>query len=200
MGAQETWLLVTVTTAGASSTLRVHAWRKLRSLGAVYLHKSVAVLPRRTATSKAVNRLADRVRQEGGQATVWAINFADPAQEGELVATFQAERSDEYGEVCSRVPAFLTEIDQERARGRTTYAEVEESEADLDRLRTWLGRVQARDYFEAPGSTEAVAAVERCAEALAAFEADALRAEAPDVDAAPAGAGRRLRSMPGGSG
>lgn len=190
--------MVAVSTGGASSTLRVHAWRKLRSLGALYLHKSVAVLPDRPETTRAVNRLVDRVRREGGQASTWAIELTDPAQERELIARFQAERSDEYNEVCSRVPAFLAEIDQERARGRTTYAEVEESEADLDRLRTWLARVQARDYFAAPGATEAVAAVERCGEALAAFEADALRAEVPEAGADEDTVARpRLRSVRG---
>jgi len=172
--------MVTVSTGSASSTLRVHAWRKLRSLGARYLHNSVAVLPERPETVRAVNRLVDRVRREGGQASTWTIELTDPAQQRELIDGFQAERSDEYHEVCDRVPAFLAEIEQERALGRTTYAEVEESEADLDRLRTWLARVQARDYFSAPGAVEAAAAVERCTEALAAFEADALQAEAPE--------------------
>lgn len=193
------WLLVTVTTAGASSTLRVHAWRKLRSLGAIYLHKSVAVLPKNPETSRAVNRLADRIRREGGQASAWAIELSDPGQEQELISLFQAERTDEFNEVCSRVPAFLDEIDHERSLGRATYAEVEESEADLDRLRTWLSRVQSRDYFNAPGGAEAVAAVERCAETLAAFEADALQAEAPETDAVQPITARRLRSLPGGS-
>ncbi len=193
------WLLVTVSTAGASSTLRVHAWRKLRSLGAVYIHKSVAVLPKRTETSRAVNRLVDRVRHDGGQASAWAIELSDAGQEHELIALFQAERADEFHEVCSRVPAFLEEIDHERSLGRTTYAEVEESEADLDRLRTWLVRVQTRDYFGATGGAEAAAAVERCAEALAAFESDALLAEAPEPDAAQPVTARHLRSLPGGS-
>lgn len=178
---RKSWLMVTVSTGSASSTLRVHSWRKLRSLGALYLHKSVAVLPARPETTRAVNRLIDRVRREGGQASTWTIELTDPVQERELIEGFQAERSDEYHEVCSRVPAFLAEIDQERARGRTTYAEVEESEADLDRLRTWLARVQARDYFAAPGAAGAAAAVEQCATALAAFEADALRAEIPEA-------------------
>lgn len=80
---------------------------------------------------------------------MWAIVISDPVQQADLVASFQAERSGEYAEICSRVPAFLGEIEYERKRGRTTYAEVEESEADLDRLRTWLARVQARDHFEA---------------------------------------------------
>ena len=36
----------------------------------------------------------------------------------------------------------------------------------------WLGRVQARDYFEAQGRNEAELAVGACAQALAEFEAD----------------------------
>ena len=191
--------MVTVSTGSSSSTLRVHSWRKLRSLGARYLHKSVAILPHRPETERAVNRLVDRVRREGGQASTWTIELTDPVQQLELIDGFQAERSDEYHEVCSRVPAFLAEIDQERARGRTTYAEVEESEADLDRLRTWLSRIQARDYFCAPGADEAAAAVEHCGHSLAAFEADALRAEVPDagVDARTEDT-PKLRSIRGG--
>ena len=171
--------MVTVSTAAASSTLRVYAWRKLRSLGAVYLQPSVALLPERPTTVKAMRRLVDRVQREGGQARSLTIIVADPAQERELVELFQAERADEYAEVVSRTPAFLQELEHERARGRASYHEVEESEADLDRLQTWLRRVEARDYFGAPGGEDARAAVEACADALAAFEAEALAAEAP---------------------
>jgi ChrB-like protein len=174
----ERWLLITVST-GDSSTLRVHAWRKLRSLGAVYLQQSVAILPERPATLRAARRLVDRIVHEGGQARSLGVAVLDSAQEGALIELFQTERADEFQEVCSRTPAFLEEIEAERRRGRTTYAEVEESEADLERMRTWLGRVRARDYFDAPGGPEAIAAVEECAEALAAFEAEALAAEVP---------------------
>ena len=172
------WLLVTLTT-GSSSTLRVHAWRRLRSLGALYLQNSVSLLPVRPETSKAVAHLVDRVRRGGGEARVLRITLADAGEEAAVVAEFSAERRDEYNEVCSRVPAFLEEITMERGRGRATYTEVEESEADLDRLRKWLGRVQARDYFGAPGRAEAEAAFERCAVELAEFEAEALAAELP---------------------
>jgi hypothetical protein len=69
------------------------------------------------------------------------------------------------------------EIAYERKRQRATYAEVEESEADLERLHKWFARVRARDYFDAPGRAEAEQAIERCAAELAAFEAEALAAE-----------------------
>ena len=188
----ERWLLVTVSTAG-SSTLRVHAWRKLRSLGALYLQNSVALVPARPATVRALAKLLDRLRRSGGEGRVLPIAITDPREEQRLVEQLSAERSDEYGEIVSRVPAFLEEIAYERRRGRASYAEVEESEADLERLRKWLDRVRARDYFDAPGRREAEAAVERCTDELAAFEAEALAAELPgETPSAPA---RRLRAV-----
>lgn len=193
---REQWLLVTLTT-GSSSTLRVHAWRRLRSLGALYLQNSVCLLPARPETRKAVGRLTDRVRREGGEARLLTITLADTAEERSIVEAFSRERSDEYNEVCSRVPAFLEEIAMERGRGRATYAEVEESEADLERLRKWLGRIEARDYFDAEGRAAAEQAIKRCIAALAEFEAEALAAELPaeQVPVASESRPKRLRAV-----
>jgi hypothetical protein len=188
------WLLVTIST-GSSSTLRVHVWRKLRSLGALYLQNSVALLPERPETTRAVTKLSHRVRRSGGVGRVLPIAITDADEEAAVMERFCTERSDEYQEIVSRVPAFLEEIAYERRRGRATYAEVEESEADLERLQKWLGRVRARDYFDSPGRSEAEQAVERCAAELAAFEAEALAAELPgEADAGPT---RRLRAIEG---
>lgn len=185
-------MLVTVSTAG-SSTLRVHAWRKLRSLGALYLQNSVVLLPERPESERMVARLLGRLHRSGGEGRVLPIAITDPDEERAVISQFCAERSDEYNEIVSRVPAFLEEIAMERARGRATYAEVEESEADLERLQKWLARVRARDYFDAPGRAEAEQAVERCAAELASFEAEALAAEIP-AEVTPA-APRRLRAV-----
>jgi len=186
------WLLVTVSAAG-SSTLRVHAWRKLRSMGALYLQNSVALVPARPETARALAKLLDRLRRSGGEGRALSIAITDAEEERRLIDQFSAERSDEYGEIVTRVPAFLEEIASERRRDRASYGEVEESEADLERLRKWLDRVRARDYFDAPGRSEAEAAVERCARELAVFEAEAFAAELPG-EATPAST-RRLRAV-----
>jgi Protein ChrB, N-terminal len=94
-----------------------------------------------------------------------------------LVAEQRTERDEDYREVVERVPAFLAEITMETARGRTTYAEVEESEADLERFEKWLAAITARDYFHAPAGVAARIAVQQCRDALAGFEAAALAAE-----------------------
>ena len=174
----EPWLLVTASSAGASDSLRVAIWRKLRSLGALYLQQSVCVLPARADVEREIRRLVDRVRAQGGEARVLRITFADGNEESQVVSELQAARDDEYGEVLDRVPGFLSELRSERARNRATYEEVEESEADLERFRAWLAKIDRRDYFEAPRRAEAHAAVERCARALEAFESEAFARDA----------------------
>jgi hypothetical protein len=174
------WLVVSVTTAGAAGSLRVQVWRKLRSLGALYLQQSVCLLPARADVVREVRRLVDRIQRQGGQARVLRMAFTDPAEEQAVIAELNAARDGEYTEVLGRLPELRRELADERARGNATYAEVEESEADLERFRTWLAKIAARDYFAAPEGQVARDAVEQAAGELAAFEAVALSAEAPD--------------------
>jgi hypothetical protein len=171
--------LVAVSSSGAADSLRVAIWRKLRSLGALYVQQSVCLLPARPEVRREIRRLVDRVRSQGGSARVLSISFDDPDEEAQVIEELRAARDDEYGEVLDRVPAFLDELRSERARGRASYEEVEESEADLERFRSWFSKIDGRDYFGAPRRAEAHAAVERCAQALEAFEAEAFASDAP---------------------
>jgi hypothetical protein len=182
----ERWLLVTLSTGGPSSTLRVHAWRKLRSLGALALAQSAYLVPERPATTRAVNRLLARFRQEGARGRLLHLAL-DPADEHEMIAAFCAERADEYGEIAERTRDFLAEIDMERGRGRATYTEFAESDADLARFQKWLAAVRKRDYFDADGREQAEAAVDACERALSEFEAEAFAAELASSEAATPG-------------
>jgi hypothetical protein len=171
--------VVSVSTAGAAGALRVQVWRKLRSLGALYLQQSVCLLPDRMEVVREVRRLVDRIRHQGGTARILPMAFTDPAEEQAVIAEFDAARNAEYAEVLQRLPELRRELADEHARGNATYAEVEESEADLERFRAWLAKIAARDYFAAPGGPAARDAVEQAAAELAAFEEAALHAEAP---------------------
>ena len=183
--------MISVSTAGAPDSLRVQVWRKLRSLGALYLQQSVCLLPAREQVVREVRRLAGRVRDQGGAARVLAMTFTDPTEEQAVIAELSAARDAEYAEVLDRLPELRRELADEHARGNATYAEVEESEADLERFRTWLAKIAARDYFAAPEGERARVAVEKAASELAAFEEAALKAEAPES----AGRARRPRAV-----
>jgi hypothetical protein len=121
------------------------------------------------------------------------MQFADPVQEQSVVEEFNAARDDEYAEVLERIPALREELAEERARGRATYAEVEESEADLERFRSWLAKIAARDYFAAPGGEATRRAVEEAAADMEDFEREALQAEAEED--MPASTSPRLRKV-----
>jgi hypothetical protein len=185
------WRLVSITT-GKEATLRVYVWRQLRRLGAVYLHKSVCLLPDRPDVRTALRPILARVQAQGGTVRNLLIWVGGPDHDA-LVAEQRNARDEEYREVIERVPSFLAEITMETARGRASYAEVEESEADLERFEKWLTAISARDYFDAATGVEARAAVQRCRDALAGFEAAALAVEFDDTDTdSPAVTGARL--------
>ncbi len=192
----ECWLVVSVTTAGAAAALRVHVWRKLKSLGALYVQQSVCLLPARPGVVQQVNRLRDRVQHQGGSVRVLRMQFTDPDEEASVIGEFNAARDEEYGEVLERIPALRQELAAERGRGRATYAEVEESEAGLDRFRAWLAKITARDYFAAATGSAAQAAVAEAAADLAAFEQTALAADSSVAVAVAVARGRRLRAVP----
>jgi hypothetical protein len=171
-----TWLLVAIVT-GADAALRVRVWRELRKLGAVYLHSSVCLLPDQADVADTVEALSRRVRDSGGRAQVLRTVLVDDAEEARIIAEQTADRDTEYGEVVVRTGEFLAEIDREIQRNRATYTEVEESEADLERFDRWLSSIVARDYFGASRRHDAEAAIQRCREALAAFEVAAVAAD-----------------------
>ena len=172
------WLLISVATpGGGSSTLRVYAWRNLRRLGAHYLQQSVCVLPATPKTTRAVTRLVTRLRAEGGQGQMLRITLTDDREETAIINAIQSEREDEYRELVESTQNFHEELQLERRRGRTTYTELEESDADLARHQKWLAAIRARDYFDAPGAEKAAAAVASCEEELARFESEAVSAE-----------------------
>lgn len=199
----DAFLLISISTAGAAGSLRVAVWRKLRALGAVYLQQSVCLLPDREQVARQVRRLLARVDAEGGAGHLLTVTIPDPTEHAGLIAQFNTARDAEYAEVCERTPAMLAEIATETARGRAGYAEVEESEADLHRFRSWLTKIAARDYFDAPGRAAAEHAVHQCAQALADFETAALAAETSDVDPAVLGppvTGHQVTAAPSGKG
>jgi len=140
------------------------------------LQQSVCLLPATPKTTRAVNRVLARLGEEGGHGQALSISI-DAVQEGKVIEAFQVERTDEYGEVVERTKEFHAELAMERGRGRATYTELEESEVDLSRHKRWLASIEARDYFDAPGHEEAVAAVAACEQALADFEAEAIKSE-----------------------
>lgn len=169
---RERFLLITFSTGMGTASLRVQVWRKLTSLGALYVHDAVCLLPAREPLVREVDRLLARVRAGRGNGGVFTIDVPDPAEYKTLVGRFNNSRNTEYAEVRERVADVMDEITAATRRGRQpSYAQVDEFTADLQRVRTLLDKITARDYFGAREHATAQTDLDQCAQAIADLEA-----------------------------
>jgi hypothetical protein len=145
----EGWLVLIYRVPSEPSRLRSAVWRRLKSLGAIYLQNSAAALPASVGNERALRKLRSQILDMEGTAALLACRVL--AGEQEVRATFQAARNDEYEEIVDKCEDFLGQVKKEYVANHFTYAELEENEVDLVKLRTWFARVRARDAFGAAG-------------------------------------------------
>ncbi|GAB3279290.1 hypothetical protein GCM10027563_07640 [Parasphingorhabdus pacifica] len=173
----------------------MHVWRRLKELGALPVHQGVSMLPATSQTRKSIARLLERVARDGGEGRCMRIQLVDESEHETAVERSRAARDEEYAEVLERLPELFAELEAETARGRMTFAELEESEADMERFRRWVTRIETRDYFDGHQRAAVAAEMERAARALAEFEAAALDADTAAGEPGPADSPARLREV-----
>jgi hypothetical protein len=162
-------LLLIYRVSAEHKSARTTIWREARRLGALSLQHAVFLLPLTDQNRVAYGRLCARIEEYGGESTLFATSSPSDAWHERTVDRFNAARDEEYEEVVDETERFREEIERERRKGKFTFAELEDEESGLERLRKYLGQVEARDSFGAPARARAVAEVNRCAEALEAF-------------------------------
>ncbi len=171
------WMVLVYRIKSESSGRRTYVWRQLRQLGAVYLQQAVAVLPDRPDLRAGLDQIGTRIRAGGGEASLLETFSPSPAWEAELVARFNAARDAEYDEVVESVERFEDEIRRETRKRRFRFAELEESEADWEKLRRWFARLIERDFFDATGRAAAEEALARGRALLDGFTQEVYRHE-----------------------
>jgi hypothetical protein len=172
------WLLLVYRVPSEPTRLRAAVWRRIKSLGAIYLQNSVAALPESPAAERSLRLLRNEILEMSG--TAMLLSCAVLAGESEIRAAFMAARDDEYEEIVDKCRDFLAEVEKEYADNHFSYAELEENEVDLIKLRTWLQRVRERDTFGAGGLQTAVSALAECEEKLEAYATRVYAEEAED--------------------
>ncbi len=177
--APEEWLLLVYRVPSEPTRLRAAVWRRLKSLGAVYLQNSAAVLPAGRGAERALRRLRREILDMEGTAVLLSCTALVGGQD--VKALFQAARDSEYEEILDKCQDFHAGLDKEYRAEHFTYGELEENEVELVKLRNWLAKVQARDNFGAPARTRANQALGACEQAL---EAYAARVYVEEVDGA----------------
>ena len=163
---KQEWLLLVHQLPPKPTSLRVRIWRKLQKLGAVSLKNSVYVLPFGDKTSEDFQWIKQEVESAGGEATVLRAGSVEGATDDELVALFRAQRAEEYARVTAELDGLAGAIRGQRKGGHLSPGRLNSHEAELSRLHQELERVIAVDFFLADGRAAALAALERCREAL----------------------------------
>jgi hypothetical protein len=156
------WLLFLAQLPANPSSLRVNVWRRLREAGSTSLQNGVWILPRSPENTVFMERLLAYVRQNGAGGQIFLVHGLDQAVDEDILGRFKADRSQEYAEFLEQCETFINEIKKETAHQKFTFAELEENEQNLKRLRNWLVKIQKRDFFAAQVSQQAAAAFQDC--------------------------------------
>ena len=150
------WVLLVYRIPREPSRHRVAAWRKLRDLGALYLQDGVAALPEDAVTREQLEWLQLRVREAGGEATLWEARPGTMAEEAELVEAFRSSREEAYKAIIARA---------QRLRRKAQMGGGALSER-LGKLEREFRAERRRDYFRSPLRLEAAGALKAAREAV----------------------------------
>jgi DNA-binding transcriptional regulator PaaX len=178
------WTLVIYHAPSQPSSARVAAWRQFNRLGALYLGPTTCLIPDRLDPDRTLTSIAERLVSAGGSFEAHVIDAFSAETRAAVEQRYNAARDAEYNEVVERAQGLVDELEAEGAKGKFTYAEVEENEVDLIKLRRWLRRIIWRDLYGAARRGEAQAAVERAASRLDDFTERSLPVQADENDIA----------------
>jgi hypothetical protein len=157
------WVLLVYRVPREPSRHRVAVWRKLRDLGALYLRDGVAALPEDAVTREQLEWLQLRVKEAGGEATLWEGRPGTVAEEAELVEAFRSSREEAYRTI-------IAEADHMRRKAQIGGSGVLEQ---LGKLEREFRAERRRDYFRSPLRVEASQALKAARKAVRASEGSA---------------------------
>ena len=159
---QPRWLVLLVRVAAEPTRDRVAVWRELRRVGALLVSQATWVMPDVPVMVDGVERARDLAVRGGGEIVVLAAAGRDDSDAARLRELFTAARQEEWIEFISDCGKFGAEIDKEIRIQKLTFAELEEEEQSLDRLRRWHKAIRTRDVFGAPAAGEADEQLRHC--------------------------------------
>jgi vacuolar-type H+-ATPase subunit I/STV1 len=150
---------------------RVGIWRSIKSLGAVYLQSSVCVLPKSAQHERQLKLLQNKIVEAGGIADVLETAAMDRQQESAIIRRFRQDREAEYQEFLGKCDDYLGELRHETRTRHFTFAELQENDEDLEKLKGWLEKIKALDFYGTPAAVTAERRLDDCTVALDAFAA-----------------------------
>jgi ChrB-like protein len=176
------WLLLIYRVPQDPASRRTYVWRQLRQLGAIYLQQAAAILPQRPAQRAALEALAQRIDEFGGEVSLLTTVSPSAAWEQRTIERFDQARAAEYAELEENVERFQDEIRRETRKERFTFAELEDLEADWEKLQRWHGRIKGRDFFATAASANVEQLLDEARHELQTFTDRVYAAQADEME------------------
>ncbi len=145
------WLILIYHLPREPSRHRVAVWRKLKTLGALYLQDGAAVLPEDAVTREHLEWLHLRVREAGGEATLWEALPNTTPEDRALVEAFRASREAAYKGLIEAADRLRRKV----ALGSNKALLLEEQ----GKMEREFRAERRRDYFRSPSRNGAAAAL-----------------------------------------
>jgi len=149
------WLMLTYRVPSEPTRFRTYIWRQVKALGCLHLQQAVWLLPETPDLDSEFRKLVSKIEEFGGEASLLTTVSPDPEWETRVIAGFNAIRDEEYAEIVENEERFEDEVRRETRKEKFSFAEMEDLEADLEKLKQWRAKVRKRDFFRAPGGKEA---------------------------------------------
>jgi len=147
---------------------RVQVWRQLKKIGAIS-YRALWVIPYAKERISHLEALGDLVQSLQGESLVFEGKLLKDEDEKRVVEDLSASSRQEYGELFDKCAAYLKEIEQETAAENFIFAEVEENEEELEKLKSWFKKILKRQIVDLPEREQVVAAIGKCEEAFENF-------------------------------
>jgi hypothetical protein len=165
------WIVLIYRLPSHDSRARVAVWRELRRSGALHVQQSVVAVPEGDAFIADLERVRGVIAEVGGQVTALRGEPLAPGDDARLLEAWNDARDAEYRELAGECAKFLGEIDHEFEVEKFTLAELDEEEAELDKLQRWHERIRRLDVHGASGGPAAAGALRDAEAALARYSA-----------------------------
>lgn len=137
------YLFLSYTLPTEPSKARVYVWRQLKKLGAISF-QTVWVIPYSQSTVSELNKIVEFVESQRGSALIIEGKAMNNKQHEMIHKTFLESMDEEYREFIHKCDDYFNEIISEIENKNFIFAEVEENEEEMEKLRKWLSKIEKR--------------------------------------------------------
>lgn len=139
------WLLFFYSAPSKPVSKRMKIWRRLQQLGTLHLKGSVYLLPYSDERKKHFSELASEVAALGGEADFVVAECIETMQNEEIIALFNAARTQAYGQTEKRMHALEQKVGSMQKGSKT--ATPEELLTEFRKIEKMTSDIVAVDFF-----------------------------------------------------